>query len=506
MTIRRNSGVGVGALIFTALLISACTFGSEEQSDPPPSSNPPISLLTEPEEIDPSAPSITYTTDGGFTPKRLEIGPGEQVRFVNDSDKPFWPASNIHPTHRILPELDAKTPIPSGEIFAFTFETRGFWRFHNHLAPEKGGLVVVLGDDDGPPPEPLVMEIENLSFEEPKDISPKDYVNLFKDQALLVRFVRKYGPANTVDLLKEGENYFDVDCHQRAHDLGRSAFDEFGAAAFALSGHECQSGSFHGATEALFATRGTANLEADVAAICSSASNPFFRHQCVHGVGHGLLAWTTYELHDALPLCDRMSNYADQGSCYSGVFMENVVGGLSGLMGHVTEYLRDDDPVFPCDVVDEQYADACYFYQTSHMLKVFDREFSKVAEVCAEAPTSAHRNCFQSYGRDVGNATREDPAKAIEYCNFAPVGQNRISCIEGAAQDRFWAESGADDALAMCQLVADETEKGACYWTIIVRARDVFSTQVEFDTFCTGVEEKWRDWCDAVKGGAAVGT
>lgn len=30
--------------------------------------------------------------------------------------------------------------------------------------------------------------------------------------------------------------------------------------AFALSGHECQAGSFHGATEALFAIRGTANL------------------------------------------------------------------------------------------------------------------------------------------------------------------------------------------------------------------------------------------------------
>ena len=111
----------------------------------------------------------------------------------------------------------------------------------------------------------------------------------------------------------------------------------------------------------------------------------------------------------------------------------------------------------------------------------------------------AHQNCFQSYGRDVGNATRTDPAKAIEYCNFAPAGQNRVYCIEGAAQDRFWEESGADAAIEMCRMVADEHEKSACYWTIIVRARDVFSTRTEFDAFCAQVEAKWRDWCDYVQ-------
>ena len=158
-------------------------------------------------------------------------------------------------------------------------------------------------------------------------------MGLIKDDVLLARFVKRYGPEQTVKLLKESESYLEVDCHQRAHDLGRAAYEEFGAAAFALSGHECQAGSFHGATEALFASRGTANLEQDVTTICAVADNPFFRHQCIHGVGHGLMAWTTYELHDALPLCDRMPTETDKGSCYSGVFMENVVGGLTGLMG-----------------------------------------------------------------------------------------------------------------------------------------------------------------------------
>ena len=456
---------------------------------------PASSVVTEPEAIDPDAPAIAYSGDGGFVPKRLDIEPRTQVRFVNASDEDFWPASNIHPTHLILPELDAKKPIPSGETWAFTFNTRGYWRFHNHLAPEFGGLVVVLGEDTGPPPEPLALKIPEVAFATPRNIAIRDYVGLLEDEALMVEFIKRYGPENTVKLLKESESRFGVDCHQRAHHLGRAAFDEFGAAAFALSSHECQAGSFHGATEALFASRGTANLEQDVATICAAADNPFFRHQCVHGVGHGLMAWTSYELHDALPLCDRMPTAADKGSCYSGVFMENVVGGLTGLMGHKTKFLKDDDPHFPCDIVDERYKVPCYFYQTSHMLRVFNRDFSKVAQACAEAPPAAHQSCFQSYGRDVGSVTRKNPATAILYCSYAPAGPNRVSCIAGAVQDRFWGKSGADDALAMCAMVEDAAEQEACYGTIIARARDILTTREESDGFCAQVGTRWRNLC-----------
>ena len=433
------------SLVASALL--ACSSGAEKQETPTPTVTPVVDVVMEPDAVDPNAPAIAYTGDGGFVPKRLDIEPGTEVRFVNASDKNFWPASNIHPTHTILPEFDAKKPVLPGATWAFTFKNRGFWRFHNHLAPEFGGLVVVLGKDAGPPPEPLVLTIPDVAFETPKDIRAQDYVAQLKDDVLMVEFLKRYGPKHTVRLLKESEKYIDFDCHQMAHHLGRAAYEVFGAAAFALSGHECHAGSLHGATEAHFASRGTTNLEHDAATICAGADNSFVRHQCIHGVGHGLMAWTSYELHDALSVCDRMPTETDKGSCYSGVFMENVVGGLTGFMGHVTKFLKDDDPHFPCDIVNERYRIPCYFFQTSHMLRVFDRDFSKVAQACAETPPAAHPSCFQSYGRDVGGATRKDPATAILYCSYVPVGPNRVYCIAGAAQDRFWEQSGANDRL-----------------------------------------------------------
>jgi len=264
---------------------------------------------------------------------------------VNESAGDLWPASNIHPTHAIYPELDAKKPIRPGEAWAFTFDRVGYWRIHNHLAPEKGGLVVVQGDSAADV-EPLVMDLPKESFDDPPAMALKDLNSLFESDAALERAIRQYGPHNAVELLFETTSHVTVDCHQRAHVVGRMSYDIFGAAAFSLASHECQAGAFHGAMEALIRDRGIGTLASDVATLCGAMQGKFFRHQCVHGVGHGLLAWTTYELPDALEVCDTLQTVLDRYSCYSGAFMENVVGGLAGTMGHKTAFLSDD-PHFP---------------------------------------------------------------------------------------------------------------------------------------------------------------
>ncbi len=95
----------------------------------------------------------------------------------------------------------------------------------------------------------------------------------------------------------------------------------FGAAAFALASQECEAGAFHGATETLFRDRGTANVQGDVEALCGSVWVYFYRLQCIHGVGHGLMAWTSYELLDALGFCDRLADDRDRQSSSSGSAM-----------------------------------------------------------------------------------------------------------------------------------------------------------------------------------------
>ena len=443
----------------------------------------------------PSTWTVRYTPDGAFVPERLDIATGDEVVFVNDSAVPTWPASNIHPTHEILPEFDPLEAIAPGGSWAFTFRRNGYWRYHTHIDAAETGLIVATG---GPTEalEPLQASTGDIRF--PPAPPGAGGEALFDDAGALEDYVAAYGPAAAVADLKATEIETGRYCHDAAHEAGRIAYEHFGAAAFVLSGHECQAGALHGSTEALFADRGTSRLASDVAALCS-ITNRFVRHQCHHGVGHGLMAWTSYEIHEALELCDVLEGAEvgseDRSSCYSGIFMENVVGGLSGAMGHITEYLRPDDPHYPCDVVAERYRADCYYYQTSHMWQVFGGDMSKVAAECATLSDEARRLCFSSYGRDVGNQTRGDPAGAVELCGHAPAGADRIECLTGAAQDRFWETTGADEAITMCSLLRDGEEATACWWEIIYRAGDVFSDDAGRRGFCARLPEDYRTLC-----------
>ena len=436
--------------------------------------------------------TVEYTRQGVFVPERLDIATGDTVVFVNTSDVPVWPASNIHPTHEILPDFDPLEVIWPGESWSHAFNRNGYWRYHNHIEASQTGLIVAQGG----PEEDLAPLLANAPRPEFPPARPSaGGEELFDDVAALRRFVETYGPANAVAALKTVELQTGRYCHDAAHEAGRVAYEIFGPIAFAISGHDCQAGALHGATEALFAERGTSRLGDDVTALCSSTLNPFVRHQCYHGVGHGLMAWTSYEIHEALGFCDVIDTEADAASCYSGVFMENVVGGLSGAMGHETQYLRDDDPHFPCDIVADRYRADCYYYQTTHMRRVFDGDLASVARECATLRDEARRLCFSSYGRDVGNLTRGQPAEAVSLCGHAPAGLDRVECLSGAAQDRFWETTGADEAISMCALLDVASEADACWWTIIDRAGDVFIDEAGRRSFCDRVPADRRGLC-----------
>ena len=51
--------------------------------------------------------------------------------------------------------------------------------------------------------------------------------------------------------------------------------------------------------------------------------------------------------------------------------------GLSHEETSNTNYLNKN-PHFPCTVVNKRYRSACYFYQTSRMVNLFDGDFKKI--------------------------------------------------------------------------------------------------------------------------------
>jgi plastocyanin len=99
---------------------------------------------------------VTYT-NSGYSPNTLTIKKGETVTFKNQSSRSMWPASAIHPTHRVYSgtSLDEHCPDTTGTAFdackgylpgeswSFTFNKAGTWKYHDHLNPGATGTIVV---------------------------------------------------------------------------------------------------------------------------------------------------------------------------------------------------------------------------------------------------------------------------------------------------------------------------------------------------------------------------
>lgn len=355
--------------------------------------------------------------------------------------------------------------------------------------------------------EPLLRQTNSVEHEHsavketvtrPLDESiQKDSKDIFQNEDALFSYVKKFGLKQTITHLDELVPLYG-DCHQPAHKAGRFAYEIYGNEAFRAWGIECHSGALHGTIEAYFKDHGTAKISDDVKLICRPELNPFFRHQCLHGIGHGLMAWSHYELFDALKGCDPLGE--GQHSCWTGVFMENNGGGLAGHGAHgakegrYTKYLNDD-PQYPCTVVDDKYKSDCYFLQTDRMMQLFSGDFSKIASACSQAPTLYQPVCFQSMGRDVGGIHRGNAAGVIQACSFAAIGSSRTDCLSGAVQDAFWDPNGQDNALNLCKLLKDKTEKDACYNTIFSRAQDILTSKEDFKLFCSKAESTYQSMC-----------
>jgi plastocyanin len=150
--------IGIGVIVII-IIIGFLTLGKEETQAPTtneigtedttPQSNQTPSTPTQPQvtsqgvmpETLPAA-TVRYTREG-FSPSISTITKGGKVQFINDSDELMWVASGPHPTHTAYPAFDQKTGAGKGGVYTFTFTEIGDWYFHNHLAPQRTGRVIV---------------------------------------------------------------------------------------------------------------------------------------------------------------------------------------------------------------------------------------------------------------------------------------------------------------------------------------------------------------------------
>ena len=282
------------------------------------------------------------------------------------------------------------------------------------------------------------------------------------------------GPKAALGLLDEslasGVIPADGKCHRISHTIGAASLARFHgnvARTFAAGSASCWSGFYHGVLERSLSTvrsLSATSLGKAVVKLCVDPSfrgSPWLGDQCVHGIGHGLMIATGYSLPLSLRVCDRLRVAFDQASCKGGAFMENVASSY----GFRSPWLRDDDPLYPCNAVRAGDREICFGFVTARILPFVDWNWDRAAEVCSGAEARLVATCFGSYGRDAASATALDPAEIVRVCGHARDYGHEGTCVAGAARTMVGNYTGGREAAGMCAL-ARSAVRNECFTAI----------------------------------------
>jgi mono/diheme cytochrome c family protein len=270
----------------------------------------------------------------------------------------------------------------------------------------------------------------------------------------------KDGPKKALDQFDQDIKQpgpIESDCHRIAHAIGAGALSHYDGnvgQAFVAGRPSCTSGYYHGILERAFLGIDQSQLGSAARRFCSDPQirkSEFIAYQCVHGLGHGLMIYTGYDLPVSLHTCDKLSNQWDATGCTGGVFMENYQSSY----GVTSRWLKKKDLLYPCDSVAEKYKFYCYDLVTARILPKVNYNWKKAAAWCRKSETNWVKICFQSMGRDASGFTRLNAPRILEICR---AGKDMAGeCIYAAAKDMTYTDVSPRRAKVLCNTAPGAT-------------------------------------------------
>lgn len=283
----------------------------------------------------------------------------------------------------------------------------------------------------------------------------------------------------------------DPSCHRVVHMVGAASLARFKgniARTFAAGSSLCWSGYYHGVLERAFrnvTSFDAKSLGAKARSLCRSAqvsAHSWLAYQCLHGLGHGLMITTAYQLPLSLKVCKELGTAWDQTSCKGGVFMENILTSYGGK----SPWVRDNDPVFPCDWVAREDKYTCYQQVTTRMIRVFGVNWKRMAQVCARVEREWIATCFGSFGQNASVLASRDPQRTAKTCAIARAYGGEAACFRYAAEDIAGTYSGGKRAAVLCN-IAPQNVRGPCYRGIGLLLRYLRPTQARRTAECKSI-------------------
>jgi len=283
-------------------------------------------------------------------------------------------------------------------------------------------------------------------------------------------------------------------CHRIAHKMGSAALTRFKdkvAPAFIAGKPICASGYYHGIIERAFLGQPINKLKVVTRQLCSDEQikdQRFLLYQCIHGLGHGLMIYTGYDMPHSLRTCDGLQQDFDQISCSGGVFMEN----FNSSYGVTSKYLRKNDPIYPCNRVAERYKAQCYGLVTANILRTTGYDQQQAADGCRRSEPDWLDICFESFGRDVSGIAGKSASKARASCRLA--GRNEEDCLYGVVREIVNSDAAGPRGGRFCAQLR-ERHRSRCYSGVGSVMAALESTQENLRAACRKLSGRYNRSC-----------
>lgn len=448
-------------------------------------------------------------TEDGFSPRELTIKVGDSVKFTTTRGKPFWPASDLHPSHTIYPQFDPKQPTESTNSWTFRFDKIGQWNYHDHLAPDLIGAIIVK---------------ENITSADIKITGTcsgtKESPPLECWNNLMKSTVKQYGAKGAFAVMKklyQSDPLFPGNCHTFAHLVGFAVYESFAKNEtidldLGSDTSWCSYGFFHGFTERLF--REGKNTVVLAKKFCDFVDQKLEKQatqaseNCYHGIGHGTVVDPPTSLWGnpqgvasfALKTCRDIhpSTQKNLDNCYIGSF-----NGLSNLYLFKQFNFDSDklsnDPYRICRDLPEDIRNFCYPGFTWLNRETHHQDFTTSVRFVEEiGPDDNARQAMRVLAYNQGffyGLRKPDFHEHLDNCRSIQTRLHR-DCIQGYVVGLInGGEPGMEEkwALTYCHSTTmTESERGDCYISLFYETKKL-PAQERIQQICSSVEEKYRD-------------
>jgi len=282
--------------------------------------------------------------------------------------------------------------------------------------------------------------------------------------------------------------YQDSACHHFGHKLGLFIYDytENLAEALSLIDTTCGGSIYHGIMRGYF----TANLLSDngtptdvvASKACDELGGVFYsetRTTCSHGVGHGLVIAYDYDFLTASEECNVFEERVFQRSCVGGASMEYA--GLHDTPEDAT--FDEDDLLFPCSALDEEFAIPCLHYHSRYILRAVNQSVEDAFEQCEKAKSETLvKHCYYGIGSAGVFKFPFQVEKMVLMCQKGDLNYQTY-CFAGAVYsvaDQINFKQG----FKLCKITPQMFQKD-CYNTLGKWIHTIYFTEEEIENACS---------------------